>query len=229
MKSSPALPRIDVPKVSEHAYQIMREKIVSKEFSPGQRLNLETIERQLGISRTPLKEAMGRLAIEGLVEIMPRSGTYVTNPSTDDIAESFDVRRILEVYAVELVAARGGEEELQALRALVDEMEVLTAAPDRDAIYPNYLSLDHQFHMQLASLSGNTRLLKTLDQENTHAQMARVRYRRSERELNIAQEEHERIMTALEARDMEAAGKAMDAHLQRAKRSILDDMARAER
>lgn len=224
MGTDSSLPRITIHKVSEVAYEILREKVISKEFAPGQRLNLEAIGKQLGISQTPLKEALTRLEMEGLITIVPRSGTYVTDPGPEEIAESFDVRRVLEVYAVELAVQRASDEDIRALRAIVQELGDLAAAEDRDAIYPRYLSLDHQCHRQLVALSGNQRLCQAHAREDMHAQMARIRYRRSERELNVAQEEHERIMAALEARDVETAKAEMDAHLRRAKRSLLVDM-----
>jgi len=219
-----SLPRINAPKISDAAYDILREKVVSKEFAPGQRLDLDDIEQQLGISRTPLKEALVRLEMEGLIVIVPRSGTYVTDPAPKDIVESFGVRRALEVYAVELAVQHASDGEIAELRAIVEELGDLAAAEDRDAIYPRYLALDHQLHRQLVSLAGNDRLCRAHERENLHAQMARVRYRRSERELDVAQEEHIRIMGALEARDGEVARAEMDAHLKRAERSLLNDM-----
>ncbi len=224
METGPSLSHINTRKISEAAYDILREKVVSKEFTPGQRLNLDAIEKQLGISRTPLKEALIRLEMEGLIRIAPRSGTYVTDPGPKEIAESFDVRRVLEVYAVELAVQRASDEDVRKLRAIVQELGDLVTAEDRDAIYPRYLTLDHQLHRQLVALTGNQCLCQAHDRENVHAQMARIRYRRSERELDTAQEEHERIMAALEARDVETAKAEMDAHLRRAKRSLLADM-----
>jgi len=226
METDFSLPRINIHTISEAAYDILREKVISKEFAPGQRLNLEAIEKQLGISRTPLKEALTRLEMEGLIKIVPRSGTYVTDPGPGEIVESFDVRRVLEVYAIELAVQRASDEDLRSLRTMVQELGDLTAAKDRDAIYPRYLSLDHQFHRQLVALASNQRLCQVHDQENVHAQMARIRYRRSERELDVAQEEHGRIMAALEARDVETAKAEMDAHLRRAKQSLLADIER---
>lgn len=224
MELAPSLPRINKKKVGESVYEILREKIVSKELTPGQRLNLDAFETQLGISRTPLKEALGRLAREGLVEIIPQSGTFVTHLSAEDIAESFDVRRALEVSAVESAVQRASDDDLRQLREIVRQLGELAASEDHDAIYPQFLALDHSFHRQLVALTRNRRLCRAHDGENIHAQMARVRYRRSERELNIAQEEHERIMTALEARDAETTKAELDAHLRRAKRSLLTEM-----
>jgi DNA-binding GntR family transcriptional regulator len=162
--------------------------------------------------------------MEGLVTVVPRSGTYVTEVTAADIAESFDVRRVLEVYAIELAVPRMSAADLRRLRRMVEQLGDLAAAEDRDAIYPRYLALDHQLHQELLALSGNQRLVQAHKRENLHAQMARIRYRRSERELDIAQQEHERILSALEARDVKMARAEMDSHLRRAKQSLLNDM-----
>jgi DNA-binding GntR family transcriptional regulator len=162
--------------------------------------------------------------MEGLIAIVPRSGTYVTDPDPEEIAESFEVRRVLEVFAVELAVPQIGDEDLRNLRAIVQKLGDLTVAQDRDAIYPRYLNLDNRFHQRLVALAGNQRLCQAHNRENLHAQMARIRYRRSERELDVAQMEHERIIAALEARDVQTAKAEMDTHLRRAKRSLLADM-----
>jgi GntR family transcriptional regulator, rspAB operon transcriptional repressor len=225
MTTEQLFPRINSPKISEVAYEILREKIVSKEFTPGERLDLNRIGESLGVSKTPLKEALSRLEMEGLVQIFPRSGTIVTKPSIDDIAESFDLRRILEKYAVELMVLNASDEDMDILARLVDEMRKLANQKEIEQVYPQYLELDHEFHRQLVRLSGNQRLREAHERENLHSQMARIRYRAYERELNVAQEEHERILAALLSRDRNMVAEQIDIHLQRAKRSLLSDMA----
>lgn len=224
MSAEPNFPRINSPKISEVVYDILREKIVSREISQGERLDLDEIGKRLGVSRTPLKEALSRLEMEGLIQIFPRSGTYVTNANAEYIVESFDVRRILELFAVELIGTNAKDEELANLAKLVGEMGILAKQKEMELAYPRYLKLDHEFHHQLVALSGNQRLCEAHERENLHAQMARIRYRSYERELDIAQEEHERIIEALLARDPVLVANLLDAHLQRAKRSLLNDM-----
>ena len=215
---------ISPQKISAAAYQALREKIISRELAPGQRLDLNRIEAQMGISRTPLKEALARLEMEGLIEILPRSGTYVTAPTPADIAESFDLRLALELFAVEIVAQTLGDSEIEQVRVLVRQLRQLAHSPDRDAIYPQYLALDRQFHGLLIALAGNRRLRKVHQREDLHAQMARIRYHRSERDLGLAQTEHEELLRALEARDPQAARDVMRAHLTRAKHSLLAEL-----
>jgi DNA-binding GntR family transcriptional regulator len=219
-----SLPTIDQPNLSDRVYEILRGSILSKRFAPGERLDLPAIGEKLGISRTPLKEALLRLEIEGMVKIIPRSGTYVTDLDPQDIADSFDLRRVLENYAIERAVDRLSDGDVDELARMVERLGELASAEDRDAIYPDYLQLDHRFHRRIVLLAGNERLQKAHARENVHAQMGRVRYRDSERELDIAQNEHERIIAALAARDKEEAKAVMDTHLRRAKRSLMKDM-----
>jgi DNA-binding GntR family transcriptional regulator len=223
------LPGVETRSVSQQAYEILREHIVSKSFRPGQKLDLSSIEKQLGISRTPLREALARLEAEGLVEVVSRSGTYVTDPTPKEVAESFEVRKVLELYAIGLALERADDSDLDGLQLLVEELGRLSQRDELDSIYPQYLALDHQLHDRLVELAGNQRLSLVHARENVHAQMARIRYRSSERPLTTAQGEHERIMRALRRRDPESAKAEMKAHLERAKRSILSDMRNGSR
>jgi GntR family transcriptional regulator, rspAB operon transcriptional repressor len=224
MQDIPALPRITTPAIRDSAYEILRDKIMRKDFGPGQRLDLEIIERQLGISRTPLREALHRLASERLVEIVPRSGTFVTVLSPDDIAESYEVRRAIELYAVERAAQQATDRQLAECRALLRDLACLGAADDVVATYPQYLSADYELHRRIVSLAGNQRLSRAYERENVHAQLARVHYRRIMRDLDVTQREHDDIVAALELHDAASARVAMDAHLLRAKAAILTDM-----
>jgi len=248
------LPRLSPRNMSQEVYEILKERIFSKQFVPGERLRLADIEKQMNVSRTPLKDALNRLAIEGLVEIKPSRGTFVSDPSPVEIAESFDVRRVLEVYAVELLAQRITESQLQHLRDIVQKMRTLIEIEDWGQIYQEYVALDYQLHRLIMELAGNKPLKRLWEQVNMHVQMARVRYRRAERELDLAQEEHEgllrelnlaqdgheellrehslaqdgheELLRELEARDATALQQAMSHHLERAKQSLLQDLQR---
>lgn len=218
------LQSLNVLSVGEQTYQAIRAKILSKELSPGQPLNPDQMAGQLGVSRTPVKDALQRLEIEGLVNIVPRSGTFVSNPTPQDIIESFDLRRVLEVYAIENAVCRATENDVIKMRSYVNKLAEIAASSDLIAAYPEYLVTDHEFHRFIVSLAGSNRLCRAHEREDLHAQMARVRYRSFESELQVAQEEHERIMDAFETRDVENAKLMMDRHLERAKRSVVADM-----
>lgn len=224
MATNQIFSRINIPKVSEMVYNILREKIISKEFAEGERLDIEDISKHLGVSKTPIKEALSHLESEGLVRILPRSGTFVSYFTVKDIEDSFDVRRVLECYAVEMICLSANEKEINILEKMVIELGDLAKQSDIKAIYPDYLNLDHEFHHQLVSLTKNKRLQEAHERENLHAQMARIRYRSFERELSKSQNEHERIILALKKRDLKNAVLEINSHLLRAKQSLLNDM-----
>jgi DNA-binding GntR family transcriptional regulator len=191
------------------------------------RLDIASIAKQLGVSRTPLKEALNQLEIDGLVEINPRSGTYVADLTARDVAECCEVRRVLETYAVELAVQNASDEEIKTLQTLVQELKELTTVKDPDAIYARHLRLDHEFHKQIVALAHNSRLSRAHAHENIQEQIKRIkhiRYSQSGRDLDIIQQEHERILAAFEARDAEAVKATMDAHLRRAAKTLLTDM-----
>ena len=217
------LPQLSHANINQRVYEILRERILSKHFAPGQRLNVRAISAQLGVSRTPLKDALNRLAAEGLVEIRPRSGTYVTAPSLTDIEQLLDVRRLLEVYAVELAIRRVGEPELAQIRDLVAQLRELVQHDDWRSIYQRHVELDYQLHRLIVCWSGNEQLQKVWEEVNVHVQISRMRYRQASSQLDLAQEEHERILGAFEVRDVAAARQAIDQHIERTKHLLRQD------
>ncbi len=222
------LPLLNHPKISDEVYRSLKTRILSSQLAPGQRLDLPQIEQHMGISRTPLKEALNRLAHQGLVEIKPRKGTYVTNPAEDEISESFDVRRVLEVYAVKLAARNMTPPRLRQIRDLVEVLGDLVRGESWSQIYQEYVCTDHALHLLIMEVAGNEKLRETWERVNLHVHMARVRYGTAETQLNWAQEEHEEILRAFDLGDVLALEQAMSHHIDRAKRSLLQDLVRRE-
>lgn len=221
---STSLPRLSYRKLGEEIYETLKQRILSQQFAPGKRLDLAEIERQMGVSRTPLNEALSRLAAEGLVETRHRRGTFVTDPAPIEMAQAFDVRRILEVYAVELAVASATEPELERLRRMVRDLRRLMESNNWVGIYQQYVALDHDLHELIVNLAGNRPLKEAWNRVNVHVHMARVRFGSAEEQLGDAQEEHEAILRAFEAKDAEALKEAMAHHIERAKRSLLRDV-----
>jgi DNA-binding GntR family transcriptional regulator len=221
------LPEVTRPNISEEVYRILRERFLSGQFRPGERLRLDEMQKQMQISRTPLKDALNRLAVEGLVMIKPRSGTFVAPVDAREVSESFDVRHVLEIYAIELLAPVIGEGQLDELRALIQELrqELQRASAAND--YLGYVDQDHQLHQMLVDFSGNRKLKDAWSQVNVFVQMARVRYEDEEAEFTLTQREHEDILRALERHDAAQAKAALNWHIQRAKQKMLNDLAAA--
>jgi len=217
-----SLKKIKTQKKSDVAYNVLYEKIVNKSFAPGQRLDLAFIETQLGISRMPLRLALTRLEHEGLVEIIPQSGTFVTNPSSKDLAESLDMRIVLESYAIDLAITHLTEHSIQKLKQYIGEMESLIQTDDWDPIYQQYIDIDTKFHKELAVIAGNQRLIKAIDQENTHLQGSRKLINYLKDDLVITINEHKQILSYVIEKDAGNAKKAMTDHLLRVKAALMN-------
>lgn len=205
----------------DEAYDYLRKNIISHTFPPGYRFELKKLEQELGISRTPLKLALHRLESEGLVKIKPRRGTYVTPLNPANVAESFDVRAMLETAAAPIVIAQATDHEIAQLGIMIKQMRKLLenkAFPDN---VPQYIDLDHALHRQFMSYARNKELLRIYARLNTHLQIARVRTRFSRANTDATQGEHELIQTAVEARDVTALQDAIASHLSASKARAL--------
>ena len=230
MVSAFTLPEVTHSRLGDEVYDILRDAIIEDHYVPGQRLDLEAVARELGVSRTPLKEALLRLARDGLVRVVPRLGTYVAELSADELRQSIDLRRILEVYAVGLVVDRVRKGELEERLQEISDMTHLIA--DNGRPRSRFIVLDHQFHESLVACSGNSRLIEAHARENTHWQVARVRFSVHKYETydrNLAQQEHEEIISRIIKCDTEGAKAAADHHLTRGVASLLDEYAHSRK
>ena len=220
------LPNFTRPNIRDEVYEVLKESILDKQFALGERLNLSELEEQMGISRTPLKEALNRLALEGLVEIQPRRGTFVVDPTSRDIAESFDVRCVLEVYGVEMALQRMTESRLNQMRDLVTALRRVTEFEDWD--YQEYVALDYKLHRLIMEVAGNKRLKDIWEQVNVHVEMAHTRFGRLERGIDLTQKGHEEILRAFESKDLALLQQTISSHIDRTKQSVLQDLKQRE-
>ena len=213
---------LNLVNIRDEVYRILHERILNHEYPPGFRFDLSRLEEQLGISRTPLKEALHRLEAEGLVEIRPRRGTYVVDLNAQDVAESFDVRRILECAAAEIAVREATAEEFGQLRTITEEMKRLLRSDDYQVIVSKYIEMDRQFHRALVNMAKNKRLADIYAQVDTHLHIARIRQK-----FNVAdskqftEAEHEAILQALEQRDVESLVHHLKNHAEQSKQRVL--------
>lgn len=213
---------IRTERVTDTVYTVLKNGILDRTFLPGQKLNLPAISEQLGVSRTPIHEALVRLTNEGLVETRPRRGTYVTEISTSKIGETMDVRRSLEILACE-TAIQCNEQNIEALGQLV---QAIATSCDPD----EHRELNSSFHEKFVQLSNN-RLLFTIYRElHAHVQVARAQAKERWRQrLEQEEKEHVAIVQALRGRYLPPLQHAVAVHLLRAKASLLADLAQDHR
>lgn len=210
---------------STAAYDSLRQAIMSQVFLPGERLNVRDLARDLGVSPTPAKHALGRLASEGLVEIRPRRGTFVTDIRPEDVAETFDLRIALECLAAEKAVERLTPRDV----ARLDEMLAVLERPmitEGDRINHERTNVD--LHNFIIERSGNRRLIQLYESLNAHIKIARI-HRSHERwaaRVTDEQAEHREIVDALKARDGERARRALREHIGRAAQNLIEDLRR---
>ena len=224
---TPAFQAIKAERVTDMIYRRLRESIIGQALEPGSKVHVDELAQSFGVSRTPVHEALTMLAADGLVEVLPRRGTFVSEYSVQDIAETLDIRRALELLACETAADRTDSDDLDALRQLVDDMQqaVRDAASPEDAAR-NHDAKNLEFHRRLVHLSGNQRLIATYEDLRAHLRIARAHVNAGAWRQRVPHEtrEHHDILAALRARDSEAMKRALDAHLRRASASLIADL-----
>jgi DNA-binding GntR family transcriptional regulator len=151
--------------VAERAYLELRDRIVTLRLAPGTVLREDELMRGMTIGRTPLREAVKRLALENLVAVQPRRGTFVTAVEAADIVNITEVRAELEGYAAELAAARMEPAVRAAGEALLHEVEELSRPDDQDWL----MRFDERIHHFTWEASGNPYLIETLERYWTHS------------------------------------------------------------
>ncbi|RTL33731.1 MAG: GntR family transcriptional regulator [Burkholderiales bacterium] len=184
----------------------LRGRILAREMEPGSWIDELKLCGELGISRTPLREALKVLAAEGLVTMKLRRGAYVTEMSERDVREAYQLLALLESDAAAEVASRGSDAELQELSRLHADLEA--ALPDRDAFF----AANERFHLRVLEIDGNRwRLqivgdLRRLMKLNRHHSLFR------EGRLEESLQEHRAIMQALLTRDTAACRLLVQTH-----------------
>lgn len=186
----------------------LREAIVQLDLKPGEFLDKQAIAGRMGVSRFPVGEAMNRLAAEGLVDIIPQSGSRVALIKISDARENMFFRRALEVEAVRSIARNASIALLDELRSNLHYQKAAIEAQDLKGFH----GFDLAFHAALQEQLGYERVRNAI--ETARLGLDRVRrLLNTRRRLELTWAEHEAVVAALGARDGEAAGKAMHRHL----------------
>ncbi|WP_409463172.1 GntR family transcriptional regulator [Amycolatopsis sp. GA6-003] len=218
----PELPGEDGGSLGDSAYESLRAMLMAGKFQRGDRLAENRVGEMLGVSRTPVREALARLAAEGLVEIRP-NGSRVVADLWAKVAEVLAIRGKLEPFAVSLAAHRMTGEQFRALETLQDRMEKIL--PSAASAMDELLDLNQRFHWTIVTYCGNASLVEVLDRFRPFTIFPRILTRYPPAELELAIGEHRAIMDALWHRDAAKSEQLAAAHLERgiaAVRGVLD-------
>ncbi len=195
--------------LSQRVYLSLKEAILALAYAPGEILRKGTICTALGVSRSPVSEALARLAAEGLVDVVPQAGSFVARLSMADIREGAFLREAIELAAIERVAETVTDEQLALLRRSLRLQEALVADDDRAGLYAE----DAAMHALILSFTGFRKLAQVSETAWLHVNRARRLNLPLPGRLAATVAEHRAIITALAARGPVAARTATRHHL----------------
>lgn len=201
--------RVNRSSLSQQAIDLLRGQIYDHRLAPGQRLDEAVLAEQLGISRTPLREALKVLSAEGLVDLQPHKGCFVAELSLRDLEEIFPIMATLEGRVAHEVAAKRTPAQLKALDALHEKLERHAAADDLN----RYYETNYVFHDLMQECAGNRWLQIVIGDLRKLLKLSRHHSLRLEGRLAASLAEHRALMQALRRQDADAAERVMRDHL----------------
>ena len=208
--------------LNEQVYALLKAAIMRGSLRPGQRLSVGGLAKRFGVSATPVREALQRLSIDGLVEVSPRRGTNVSEFTRRNVQETFHTRRIIECAAAAKVASVS-EETLQHMRAIAQEFRALRQG-DAFSDYRQYIAADSEFHHDIVGLLQSSQLSEFYDRLRWAEQLVRGLAQSNYQRAEVTVAEHESILRAFQARDADDACAAILRHLKNAEADLLRRM-----
>ncbi len=208
-------------KLASQAYQRLQQKLWAGELRPGTKISESRLSAELGMSRTPIREAIRRLEREGVLEQIASSGTFVKQPSRRAIVESYEIRIAIECFAVQKAARLMQTEQIQALQDFCDQMRA-ELHQFRDSGTPHlvgeplrrYLNADLSFHICLLQAADNQQALNIFNDVNLRSIIFGCRsHERTLHHVARVWLEHARVTRAIRQRDATAAARALERHM----------------
>ena len=192
---------------AERLYSAIKDMAIAYRIKPGERLNEVELARQLGGSRTPLREALNRLAAEGFLTFRRSQGFFCREFKPREIHELYQLRRIIELAAARLVCEQASDGELDELARFLDQ----TGPEQRNRTSADLVALDEQFHRSLMAMARNDEMMRVLD--NINARIKFFRWVDMDTRRATTQGEHRDILAAIQAREPDLAAERMGQHI----------------
>jgi DNA-binding GntR family transcriptional regulator len=206
--------------LGSRAYQELKRIILEGRVPPGKKLNEGELAKALGISRTPVREAINRLGTEGVVEIFPQRGAFVVQSTERDIFELFLIRENLEGLAARLASARIAESSLAKLEACIQGFQ----EPFNEKDIQRYAREDFKFHQSIVVLSDARRLIQLVSSLHDHIRIFRLTTRGMSDRMKSSLVEHQSIIEALRKKNPEEAEQRMRRHIRRVRDGVMENI-----
>lgn len=192
-------------------FDLLRDRILNEEYETGQKLNELTLAKELQISRTPIREALKQLELEGLVESIPNKGVYVKGFSPRDIDDMFEIRKNLEGLAIEMAIDRMDDIHLAKIKEVYDLMEFYTAKKDAEKL----IELNIMFHESIYQATQSSYFIQILTDMHYYVSMTSRHCVESRDHSEVSLYEHKEILKYIEAGNKNAARETVVKHIQR--------------
>ena len=205
------MPKIETSLLTQQVYDVLREKIIVGEYSPGNKLDINRLAEEFGVSRSPVKDAINQLEHDGLIEIIPRKGTYVTELNFTAFIEVLDARLMIEQWAAGQMIKNLPIETIETWGEIVAEMDALleiTPFP-----FEKYSDLDNHFHKTLIKWTGNSKIVDMFSSLNTHVSLSRIVHSTSLESTIKRHKDHWVLYEAMKERDLNDFSNAITQHI----------------
>lgn len=205
--------KIKVEDLANQVYARLKKAITMNVIQPGERIDINLLADQWGVSRTPMKDAISKLANEGFVEVRSKVGTYATQFTKKDMLELYAIRLVLEVGATEEMLMHATAEQIKELEAIQNALEQEVAKLNRDFDFFRFNYFDALFHETCIALTGNHKLLDMYRSLNFHNQVARYFYNFYEHRSLQTIQDHRKIVDALRKKSLEPLKEIIQFHI----------------
>lgn len=192
------------------AYEEIKRRIINLHYRPGEYLNEARLSEELEIGRTPVHEAINRLALEGMIEVLPRKGLFIKPVSLDEVLDIAEVRMVNESWCASLAAQRATATDLAAMRSILDALPGLIEAREVEGI----MRLDRDFHCAISHAAKQRTLAEILLQLHERSLRYWFISLSEQRQMEEVLSEHQAVYEAIAARNPEKAADVMRAHIQ---------------
>ena len=206
---------------ASRAYRHLRDKLISGDFEPGARLLYGPIGKEIGVSATPVREAAGQLANEGLVELVPQLGAVVRRIDRAELIEIYEVRLAIEPFAARLAAERASDKQIAQFENQLARMRELSVQQEKaktefagKRITRQFDEADCSFHLGVIAATGNHAMIRTAGQSHVLTRIFGIRrHRYDAKSMRATCKDHQAIIKAIGSRDPDRAYKAAAEHI----------------
>jgi DNA-binding GntR family transcriptional regulator len=211
--------------LSQKVYRVLKTEIVKGFLEPGTKLLEDKIATQMGVSRTPIREAIQKLAAEGLIKIAPNQTLIVTEISLEDIKEVLQIRGVLEGLAARIAAKKINKQEVEELEKIIAQMSLHVTKEDLSS----YCKVDDEFHNLILHICGNKWIIQIRDNLSNFIYRFRIKSLSVPGRLKCSFEEHRKIMESLQKHNSIEAERLSQLHMENTIINILKNVVKEKR